>query len=113
MKLVQTYRLKAHITLSPSGQGVREKAIFNGYRPALKFGGKRLFSCQITLPGIQLNPGESAFVDIALIPAEAIPKNLTVSDSFTIFDGSRAIGSGHIIQVDLSTKAASQTEVLA
>jgi elongation factor Tu len=115
MKLIQTYKLKAYISLTPSANGGRQKPIFSGYRPALKFHTKALFSCQITLPNHieTLSPGQAAFVDIDMIPAKAIPKNLGVSDAFTIFDGTRPIGSGHIVEVKHTEKAANMEEAIA
>jgi translation elongation factor EF-Tu-like GTPase len=113
MKSVITYKIKAIISLTATQDGGRKAPVYNGYRPAFKFHTKHIFSGQITLlDKDELKPGETATITIDLLPAKTIPKNLSISDSFTIFDSNRPIGSGYIIEVTQTQSAEKPTPVL-
>ena len=94
----RTYRLKVYFTLLDKEYG-RTKPIQNGYRPSISFSNsKRYFSGEIHLIGSDiLQPSQSAYAIIKLLPAKTIPKSLEIGNSFTLFEGKKIVGSGVIV----------------
>ena len=93
-----TYTLKAFITLLPTDKGGRKRPVATGYRPALMFITHRSYSCEIELlDKDELKPGDNAMVNIKLLPAKTIPKNIRINDSFTLLEGNKAVGNGIIL----------------
>jgi translation elongation factor EF-Tu-like GTPase len=98
-----TYRLQATISLFPSENGGRKKRVFDGYRPSFGFNTQQQYSGEIKLIDKDyINLGETARVRIKLLPARTIRKNLKASDSFTINEGNKAIGTGVIKKVSVA-----------
>ena len=95
-----TYDLHAFITLLPTEKGGRHTPISSGYMPSLTFNTVRHYDGQLILNGKKnLKPGDSGDVTIHMLPAVTLSKNLKTSDSFTLNEGNKAIGSGVILDV--------------
>ena len=99
-----TYDIHAMITLLPTANGGRSKSIFSGYKPAFTFNTIKHYCGELTLTKKkELKPGEIGEVIVRLLPAVTLKKNLKLNDSFTIFEGNKAVGHGIILE-ELSKK---------
>jgi elongation factor Tu len=94
-----TYSFRAKITLLPTKDGGRKKPIFSGYKPAFVFNTQTQYCGEIQLIDKQeLNPGETTQVEIKLLPARTLRKNLHINTAFTLVEGHKIIGDGTIIK---------------
>src|ERR1700744_3936830 len=95
-----TYNITGIITLFPTEMGGRRNAIQSGYRPSFGFNTEKQYSGMIELLGRErLQQGQTAKVKIQLLPAKTIRKDLKRSDAFSIWEGSKIVGTGIIEEV--------------
>jgi elongation factor Tu len=95
------YKFKAKITLYSTDLGGRKTPVYSGYRPSFAFNTAIHYSGEIELIGKEeLQPGQSSFVNIQLLPARTIRKDLKRNDSFTITEGNKTVGTGVIEKIE-------------
>ena len=91
------YDFTAFVTLLPSELGGRKNNVYSGFRPSFTFGTTRHYSGELFFSKkTPIKPGENAMMTVKLLPAVTIPKNLSVNDTFKIYEGNRVIGHGLI-----------------
>ena len=94
-----TYSFKASITLLSTNKGGRKKSIFSDYRPSFVFNSEKQYCGVIRLlEREELKPGETSLVEVKLLPAHTIRKNLHIDTPFTIVEGNKTVGRGLIVK---------------
>ena len=103
-----TYSFRAHLTLLPTKNGGRKKSVFSGYRPSFVFNSQKQYCGEIELiEKEELKPGETSLIQVNLLPARTIRKNLHVDTPFTIVEGNKTVGRGLIVQEILKKETVS------
>ena len=101
------YNFTATLSLFPTENGGRKKAVYNHYRPSFSFSTLKQFSGEISFPHLaELQPGGTATASIKLLPSRHIRQNLKSGDAFTILEGDRIVGTGVIQQIQQEDKIA-------
>lgn len=96
-----TYDFNALITLFPTKDGGRKKAVYSGYKPSFSFATQKHYCGEIELQNVdELQPGESALALIKLLPATYIRHNIEINTPFTILEGNKIVGTGVIKKVE-------------
>lgn len=100
----------ARITLKSTTEGGRSTALKSGYRPNHCF--EKLVSekknnfyigeVQFTNNQECIKPGESGIVTVIFLKAGGIERYLNPGRHWFIYEGSRLVGEGEIIQPDIS-----------
>ena len=95
-----TYNLKATVSLLPTAFGGRENPVQSGYKPSFGFNTANHYCGQIDLLEVDtLLPGETGSVEIKLLPAKTLRKNLKEFDAFCITEGNKPVGTGYLTEV--------------
>jgi translation elongation factor EF-Tu-like GTPase len=111
-----TYSLTAYVTMLPSADGGRKNGVRVGYQPSLSFGNERhQFSGIVTsiAQSEPLQPGQTALLQLEMVPAYSIPRSLQVHDTFLLMEGLRPVAYGIITRVTKQEEPASKAAVEA
>jgi translation elongation factor EF-Tu-like GTPase len=91
------YNFTALLSMLPTEQGGRKRPVYTHYRPSFSFSTVNQFSGEISFDDKQeLRPGNTAIVDVKLLPSRHVPQKLKNGDAFTILEGDKIVGTGVI-----------------
>lgn len=94
------YNFSALLSLLPTENGGRKRAVYDHYRPSFSFSTTNHVSGEITFVGRhELQPGETAAIEVKLLSSRYVPAKLKSGDPFTIVEGDKVVGTGVIREI--------------
>jgi len=91
----------AKVTYLTTEQGGRIGYAASGYRPHMKFSGKKELTSgeQLFVDKDKVFPGETVVTEIRMLCPDFYKKHLTVGQSFEVSEGPKLVGYGEIIEI--------------